>query len=136
MQADKQLFDKIMALAMDPGATDGEALTALSVLRKLVRRNPELSLSPPQARTEDASVDYRVTGVAPFWLTIMIDSLSEEAYRLGLRSRFTFDYSRTPIAFSVRCDGEPKACEAFSSHVEWLVSYVNTQPREPAPAFN
>jgi hypothetical protein len=33
LTADKTRFDKIMALAVDPGATDGEAQAALLMLR-------------------------------------------------------------------------------------------------------
>jgi hypothetical protein len=47
MSATKDRFGKILALAVDAGAHDGEAVAALYRLREMVKRDPTLAEPPP-----------------------------------------------------------------------------------------
>jgi hypothetical protein len=46
---------------------------------------------------------------------------SQEAYGLGLKSKMVTDFSVSPMAFDIRCDGPKMACDAFEKHVTWLI---------------
>jgi hypothetical protein len=131
-------FDKIMAVAVNPGAYEDEAVAALRKARELVKQDPSLAHpSPPPAAPvvpkppPDHSVEYRVTHISPFWINIFVGSLSEQAYGLGLRSKFSFDFGVTPTAVDVRCDGAKSACDAFKAHLDWLIEHINSQPPKP-----
>ena len=136
----KDRFDKIMALAMDPGAHDGEAQAAFAMLRKLVRQYPSLTMPPqpplpapsqaPPSPTE-SNREWRLTKLPSFWLTITVGNLSERAYLLGLRSKFVFDYSEQPTAVDIRCDGPENACRAFDDFLAAIIEWTNTQPADP-----
>jgi hypothetical protein len=132
---DRERFDKIMAVAVNPGAYEDEAVAALRKARELVKQNPSLAHPPPAPIAPivpkpppDHSVEYRVTHISPFWMNIFIGSLSEQAYGLGLRSKFSFDFGVIPTAVDVRCDGPIAGCGAFKAHLDWLIEYINSQP--------
>jgi hypothetical protein len=133
--ADKERFDKIMALAIDPGAHEGEALAAFSMLRKFARENPSLTAppTPPPAAPPpvSSSIEWRLTKLPPFWMPITVSNLSEQAYSLGLRSKFVFDFKQIPAAVDIRCDGPEAACKAFSAYLTALIEWTNTQPTDP-----
>jgi hypothetical protein len=89
-------FHKILTLAVNPSAQEGEAQAAFGKLRELVRQHPHLS-APPQppemplpvpVKAEDHTVQWRLTKISPFWFPITFDNLSGQAYGLGLRSKF------------------------------------------------
>ena len=72
MIGDKERFEKVLALAIDPGAYEGEAIAAFRKARELAKRNPSLTNAalsvelPMTARTEpEYSVRLRVRNI-PF----------------------------------------------------------------------
>jgi hypothetical protein len=127
-------IDKILAVAISPGAYDQEAIAALRKAREMVRQNPALAYPEPPpppaaiALAPDHSIEFRATNVLPFYLNIFVGSLSQEAYGLGLRSKFGFDFAALPTAVVIRCDGTKAACDAFARYLHSLVEYINTHP--------
>jgi hypothetical protein len=124
-QRDK--FQKIVAIAMDPGAFEDEAIAALRKARELIKKDPTLKEpepKPPAVEAPQASYKSRITNVHAGWLDILMNSLSQEAYGLGLRSKITREFS-TPAAVEVRCDGSEVACRKFEAHVDWVIQYIN-----------
>ena len=134
-KSDRVRFDKVLAVAIDPGAYEAEAVAALRAARQLIKKNPALAYPPPPAPKPappgEFSHQVRITNVAPFWLYIMINSLSQLAYGLGLKSKIVIDFKERPFALNVRCDGTKSTCDAFARHVDRLIGYINPQPRKP-----
>jgi hypothetical protein len=129
-------FEKIMAVAVNPGAYEGEAIAALRKARELVKQDPSLGhpvlpTEIPPKTPDDHSFETRLTNVSSYWQDILVGSLSAEAYGLGLRSKFGFDFKISPTALDVRCDGPKEACDAFKAHLEWVIAYINAQPPKP-----
>jgi hypothetical protein len=131
----RKRIEKILAVAINPGAFEQEAIAALRKAREIVKQDPSLAhpAPPPPAPAPavlppDHSIEYRVTNVTPFWMNILIDSLSQAAYGLGLRSKFAFDFGVTPTAVDIRCDGPAAGCDGFKAHLEWIIGYINAQP--------
>jgi hypothetical protein len=139
MPADRDRLNKVLAVAINPGAYEQEAVTALRKARELVKKDPTLAhpAPPPPAPAPkpspvgETSHEVRITNVAPFWLYILLNSLSQEAYGLGLKSKMVIDFTTTPYALDVRCDGNKASCDAFEAHVDWIIGYINSQPRQP-----
>jgi hypothetical protein len=138
MTNSRDRLNKVVAIAISPGAYEEEAITALRKARELVAQEPSLAYpeSPTTPEREKAaevqySHEIRFTNVALFWLLIMIDNLSKEAFGLGLKSKIEIDFAQNPYALDVRCDGSKTACDAFRAHADWLLAHVNSQPREP-----
>jgi Protein of unknown function (DUF2786) len=138
MTGDKERFEKVLAVAIDPGAYEGEAIAALRKARELAKRNPSLANAaaspelPLTARTApEDSVRLRLENIPFDWLKVCINSLSAEAYGLGLKSKLYCDFTEVPTALDVRCDGTHEACEAFRVHLDTLVNYVSCRSREP-----
>jgi hypothetical protein len=138
MGVEQDRFRKILALAVDPGAYEGEAVAALRRAFEMVQRNPSLgdqpppiNPKPPPAPPNDASIAIKVTNVAGFWFHIFLNSISEEAYGLGLKSKIVCDplVTQTPMTVEIRCDGPKKACDAFQAHLTWLIDYINSHPQ-------
>jgi hypothetical protein len=137
MSAEKERFDKVLAIAINPGAYEGEAIAALHKARELVKKHPSLAHprpappapAPKRAPPGDDALEILVTHISPFWLNIFLNNLSEQAYGLGLKSKLVCDF-KTPHAVDIRCDGPKKACEAFKAHLSWLIDYINSQPRK------
>ena len=131
-------FEKILALAVDPGAYEGEAIAALRRAYEMVQRNPSLasqsppiSPKPPPVSPQEASVAIKVTNITAFWFLIFVNSISQEAYGLGLKSKFVCDplMVQAPMVVDIRCDGPQKACDAFRAHLNWLIDYINSHPQ-------
>jgi hypothetical protein len=138
MSGDKERFDKVLAVAVDPGAYEGEAIAALLKARELAKRNPGLAtavaFSPVMGGTRpvpEYSIKFRLRNIPFDWLKICINSLSAEAYALDLKSKLYCDFTEVPTALDVRCDGSHEACEAFRAHLEALIDYVHTRSRLP-----
>jgi hypothetical protein len=138
MSDDKKRYEKVLAVAINPGAYEGEAIAALLRARELVKRNPALAYSPlppmplrpKPAPPDEASFQAKVTNVSAFWLNIFLSNISQEAYGLGLKSKMVVDFhSPKPQAVDIRCDGPKEACEAFQTHFNWLLDNINSQPR-------
>lgn len=128
-------FRKILALAVNPAALDGEAQVAFGKLRDLVRQNPQLS-EPPLPRiqsstfskADEISTQWVLTDVAPFWFGIVIDNLSGAGYDLGLRCRIACDFQKIPTAIIFTCTGSKDACDSFAIILRSLIDYINSQP--------
>src|SRR5262249_35426296 len=136
MASDRERLDKVLAIAVNRGEYEEEAITALRMARELVKKNPNLAHPPPpptpppsRAPAGDWRHQVRITNVAPFWLNILLNSLSQGAYGLGLKSKIVVDFEERPYTIDVRCDGNKAACEAFKAHVDWLLEHINSQPR-------
>lgn len=135
---DRKQIDKIIAVALSPGAYEEEAVAALRRARDMVKKNPKLAhpepppASPPPATPKpEHSIEYRVSKITPFWIAILLSNVSEEAYGLGLRSKLSCDFSEEPlVAVTVRCDGPKDACDRFVKHLEWLIEHINSQPKQ------
>jgi hypothetical protein len=132
---DRKQIEKILAVALSPGAYEQEAIAALRKAREIVKANPALAHpeppptpKPPPAPKPDHSIQYRVSKISPFWLGIFMSNVSEEAYGLGLKSKLSCDFSESLTAVDIRCDGAEAACAAFATHLEWLLNYINSQP--------
>jgi hypothetical protein len=132
---DRKHVDKIMAVALSPGAYEQEAIVALKKAREIIKANPALAHpgvplapQPPPAPKPDHSIQYRVTNVTTFWLGIFLSNLSEQAYGLGLKSKLSCDFSGALTSVDIRCDGDEAACKTFVAHLEWLSNHINSQP--------
>jgi len=118
---------------MDPGAFEDEAVAALRKARELVKEDPSLrepESNAPKIEPPQASFQARITNVQPDWLHVLMNSLSEEAYGLGLRSKITCDFSILPFPVEVRCDGSKEACDKFEAHLNWIIPYINQKVAE------
>jgi hypothetical protein len=140
MASNRDQFNKIIAVAVSPGAYDAEAIAALRKARDLVKNDPSLAHPPPAPpapppktpTAPEQSYGVKITNIAPFWLHILLNSLSQQAFGLGLKSQLSIDVSTDPsTAVEVRCDGSTGVCTAFEAHVNWLLDYINSQPRDP-----
>ena len=132
-------FQKILTLAVNPAAQEGEAQAAFGKLRELVRLNPHLTAPPPfppmpapvGIKADDSTLQWRLSRIPSFWLVIVIDNLSGQAYNLGLRNRVSCDFSENPTALDITCTGSKDACESFSQALAFLINYINSQPQKP-----
>jgi hypothetical protein len=130
-------FQKILAVAVNPGALEGEAMAALQRARELVKRNPELAHPPPpptpavnKPQTEpEASYTGTIRHIHPDWLLIVVDLLSKRGHALGLKYRIGFDFTQSPFGLQLEYEGSQRACEGFAWSLNWVVSYINEQPR-------
>jgi hypothetical protein len=130
----KDRLDKVLAVAISPGAYEQEAVAALHKARELVKKEPNLAFDLPSAScplprpdpADEASFEVEISGVSEFWLPIVLNTLSEQAYVLRLKSRFICDFA-TPTTVRVKCDGRETACEAFKEHLDSLVEYIHSR---------
>jgi hypothetical protein len=135
MSKDRDRLEKVIAVALNPGAYEEEAITALRKARELVRQDPELAHSPPPPTSPpeppppaEHSLAFQVTKIPPYWINIFTNNVSEAAYGLGLRSKIVVELEETSRAIQIRCDGPKQACAVFEAHLNWLITYINTQP--------
>jgi hypothetical protein len=132
----KDRLDKVLAVAISPGAYEQEAVAALHKARELVKKEPNLAFDLPSAScplprpdpADEASFEVEISGVSEFWLPIVLNILSEQAYVLRLRSQFICDFA-TPTTVRIKCDGGKIACEAFKKHLDSLVEYIHSRRR-------
>jgi hypothetical protein len=135
--SDKNRLDKVLAVAISPGAYEQEAIAAFQKARELVKRDPKLAFELPPVRypspwfdpPDESSFEVELTGVSEFWLPILLNTLSDQAYALGLKSKIISDFA-TPTTVRVRCDGSETACEAFEEHLNSLVEYIRSRRAE------
>ncbi len=136
--SDKDRLDKVLAVAINPGAYEQEAIAALHKARELVKRDPNLAFDLPSLScplpwldpADEVSVEVEISGVSEFWLPILLNTLSEQAYVLSLKSKFICDFA-TPTTVQVKCDGRETACEAFKEHLNSLTEYIHSRRCEP-----
>jgi hypothetical protein len=125
-------LEKVLALAINPGAVEGEAIAALLRARELVKQNPALAHPPSPAPISSSKPDHpessfrvRITGVHPDWLLILVSLLSNTGYEVGVKYRIDFDFSETFVAVTTVCNGTEAQCKAYEFNVEWSVNYIN-----------
>jgi hypothetical protein len=75
---------------------------------------------------DEVSFEAEIGGVSEFWLPILLNTLSEQAYVLRLKSKFIWDFA-TPTTVQVKCDGREIACEAFKKHLNSLTEYIHSR---------
>jgi hypothetical protein len=112
MSKDRDRLEKVIAVALNPGAYEQEAITALRKARELVRQDPELAHPPPPPTSPPEppppvqhSLAFQVTKIPPYWTNIFTNNVSEAAYGLGLKSKIVVELEETPRAIPIRCDG-------------------------------
>ena len=135
MSKDRDRLEKVIAVALNPGAYEEEAITALRKARELVRQDPQLAHAPPPPTAPpeppppvEHSLAFQVTKIPPYWINIFTNNVSEAAYGLGLKSKIVVELEETPRVIQIRCDGPKQACTVFEAHLNWLLTYINTQP--------
>jgi hypothetical protein len=136
---DRGRFQKVLAIAINPGAYETEAIAALRKARNLVKIDPSLAHPPPPstpvarvAPPDESSLQIRVSKITGFWLPVFLSNLSEQAYGLGLRSKLSCDFSANTTTVSIRCDGSKQGCEAFEAHLNWLIERINSRSKRPS----
>jgi hypothetical protein len=136
MSEHRKRFNKIIAVAINPGAYEDEAIAALRRARALVKEDPKLAYpeaqasAPKPASPDDTSYQSQISNITAFLLPIIMTNLSAEAYGLGLKSKIEVEFKKGAALYTlnVRCDGLRDACEAFRVHLQRLINYQNTQP--------
>jgi len=137
MSSEKDRFDKVLAIAVNPGAYEEEAVAALHKARELVKKDPKLAYPLPRLANplpqavprDEASYQAKITNVSEFWLPILLNNLSEQGYGLGLKTKIICDFA-IPTTVDVRCDGTKSACDAFRDHLDLLLDYINSRSGE------
>jgi hypothetical protein len=87
MPTDRGRLDKVLAIAINPGVYEEEAIAALLKARELVKKDPSLAHPEPPplptvakpVPTDEASFQVRITNVPQFWLNIFLNMVSQEA---------------------------------------------------------
>jgi len=143
MSDDRDRFDKIIALAVNPGTYEQEAIAALRKARELVKQNrslahplPPLRPTPSPEPPPDYYFELTLANIPPFWLQTVADKLSCEANCLGLKNKIEYDFCSAQTALDIRVDGPKIACDFFRLRVDWLVDYVNSQLRAVTPHWS
>jgi hypothetical protein len=130
----KDRLDKVLAVAVNPGAYEQEAVAALHKARELIKSDPNLAFDFPSMSgldpAHEASFESEISGVSEFWLPILLNSLSDRAYTLRLKSKFISDFA-IPTTVQVTCDGTVESCEAFEKHMNLLLEYIRSRQGEP-----
>jgi hypothetical protein len=122
----RERFHKVLAIAINPGAPEGEATAALHRARELVKKDPSLAHPAPNLAAAAAIPDrvisnIKVTNIPQLWLAVLLSSASEEAYDLGLRIRMSCDFSQALTAVSIKCDGPENTSALFEAYLNRLV---------------
>jgi hypothetical protein len=84
-----------------------------------------LSYPLPSGPADETSFEVEISGASEFWLPIVLNTPSEQAYILGLKSKFICGFA-TPTTVRVKCDGRDTVCEAFKEHLESLWWNIST----------
>jgi len=152
MADDRRRFEKIVALAINPGAVEGEAIAAFRRARELVVQNPSLAhplpssvpatLDPPPQATFKVSI----TDVHPDWILILVGLLSKTGYGLNLKQKIEFDFSRsltgscgfstgsTELLRSARNDEQPPSPTVLMPTSDREIALVRITERASAAA--
>jgi hypothetical protein len=128
----RERFQKIIAVAINPGAYEDEAIAALRRARALVQENFSLAFpepTPPKpSADEDGSFQTHISNITALVLPVLMTNLSAQAYGLGLKSKIEVEFiaGRTTYALDVRCDGNASACQVFEEYVSWSIDFYNS----------
>jgi hypothetical protein len=123
MSEKREKFQKIIAVAINPGAYEDEAIAALRRARALVQENPSLAFLSQRpsnaAPTKMARFKRKSQIITALVLPVLMTNLSAQAYGLGLKSKIEVEFiaGRTTYALNVRCDGNASACQVFEEYV-------------------
>ena len=105
MSKDRDRLEKVIAVALNPGAYEEEAITALRKARELVRQDPQLAHAPPPPTPPpeppppvEHSLAFQVRKIPPYWINIFTNNVSEAAYGLGLKSKIIVELEQTPVS--------------------------------------
>ena len=137
MPKNRDRFEKIIAVAISPGAYEEEAISALRRARELVKQDPSLAhrdpgreVTAPAGDAPEASFQNQITNITALLLPILMSNLSNEAYGLGLKSKIEVEFvtGATSYKVNVRTDGSKQACAAFQTHLTWLLEHFNSLP--------
>jgi hypothetical protein len=129
MSADRERFEKVLAIAINPGAQEGEATAALNRARELVRKDPSLAHPAPRpsatAPPDHISFELKVTNIPQSWLAVMLSNLSELAYDFKLMIKMSCDFTQTLTTGTIKCDGQKRPCAEFEAHIGRLIALIN-----------
>jgi hypothetical protein len=128
--SNSERFHKVLALAINPAAHDGEAQAAFARLRDMAKQNPDLRTPPPPVASNppEHTEQWRLTKISSYWLPIILDNLSGQAYDVGLRSKLACDFGEVPAALDITCTGPKAACDKFGQALTVLVDFINSHP--------
>jgi len=127
----REKLDKIISVAINPGAYEDEAIAALLRARALVQEDPSLAhpqpTPPKRSADQDCSYQTQISNITALVLPVLMTNLSAEAYGLGLKSKIEVEFieGRTTYVLNVRCDGTARACQEFAAHVKWVIDFHN-----------
>jgi hypothetical protein len=128
----KDRFHKVLAIAINPGAPEGEATAALNRARELVRKDPSLAHPAPKLPTaappDHVISNIKVTNIPHLWLSILLSSVSEQAYDLGLMIRMSCNFNEPLISVDIKCSGQNKAHELLETYLKRLIVIINKPP--------
>jgi hypothetical protein len=112
MSKNRDRFNKIIAVAVNPAAYEEEAISALKRARELVKQDRALAYPPeppPPHRRLHLTVRTKLKSpnTNPLILPVMMSNLSSEAYGLGLKSKIEIEFVAgvSTYTLDVRCDG-------------------------------
>ena len=136
MTENRGRLEKIIAVAINPGAYEEEAMSALRRARALVKEDPSLAHPPPPAAppksspSDESSFQTKISNITALLLPVLMSNLSREAYGLGMKSKIEVEFVSGSVTYilNVRCDGTKQACAAFQAHVAWSIDYFNSHP--------
>jgi hypothetical protein len=86
MAGDRDRFNKVLAVAINPGSYEQEAIAALRKARDLVKTDPSLAHLPPPpptpvmkgAHADESSLQSKVTNITRFWLPIFLSTFQNK----------------------------------------------------------
>jgi hypothetical protein len=134
MSDDRDRFNKIIAIAINPATYEEEAIAALRKARELVKQNRVLAHpAAPSPKSPPSEYHFKVMiiNIPTDWLGVVAENLFKKADGLGLNSKIEYDFSTIPSGLDVRADGIKQACNAFERHVTWLIDYMNSRLPQP-----
>jgi hypothetical protein len=128
---DRDRFHKVLAIAINPGAPEGEATAALHRARELVKKDPSLAHPAPMpaaAIPDHIISNIKVTNIPYLWLSVLLSGASEQAYDLGLRIRMSCDFTQALTAVDIKCDGPENTIALFDAYLGRLIVIINKPP--------
>ena len=123
-------FHKVLAIAINPGALEGEAMAALRKAREIVRKDPSLAhpAPAPAPASPTHTSNIKVTNIPHLWVGVLLSGASEEAYDLGLRIRMSCDFTQQLTVVNIKCDGPENTIALFEAYLGRLIVIINKPP--------
>jgi hypothetical protein len=126
----RRKFEKIIAVAISPGAYEDEAIAALHKARALVQEDSSLAhpepAAPPQPE-QGHSYQTQISNIKAIRLPIIMAGLSIEAYGLGLKNKLELIIVQggRHYTLDVRVDGSKVGCKTFKRYVNSIIKFHN-----------